>query len=143
MFKCLINKIKKAFADPIKDPRCKGCVHVDGPICPYPKECSTMLDISNTSYNIASKEAEEYQWILSHKEDIEEQLDKGILITTYPHFDLRNKGWAFDIYYKYDGKWKDFSRNSIFSSSYLIQAYPTREEAWQKGMELVKEKSKN
>ena len=42
IFKALINKIKNAFADPLKGLRCKGCVHVDGLICPYPKECSAM-----------------------------------------------------------------------------------------------------
>lgn len=30
-------------ADPCKDPRCKGCSHIDGLLCPYPKECSAML----------------------------------------------------------------------------------------------------
>lgn len=42
LIKKLIDKIKERCAGPFKDPRCKGCVHIDGPICPYPKECSAM-----------------------------------------------------------------------------------------------------
>lgn len=33
--------------DPLKDPRCQGCAHIDGPICPYPDECSAMLKNQN------------------------------------------------------------------------------------------------
>lgn len=31
-----IFKWVNSVPDPLKDPRCKGCVHVDGPICDYP-----------------------------------------------------------------------------------------------------------
>ena len=48
IFKALINKIKNIFVNPLNDPRCKDCVHIDGPICPYPKECSAM---KSTCYN--------------------------------------------------------------------------------------------
>ena len=41
----LINYIFDYPLDPLRDPRCKGCVHADGLICPYPNECSTMLKI--------------------------------------------------------------------------------------------------
>lgn len=45
--KGLFQRLRKRWnyitADPLKDPRCRGCTHVDGPICPYPDECSAML----------------------------------------------------------------------------------------------------
>ena len=46
----LRNKIKRYLADPLKDPRCSGCVHVDGPICPYPNYCESMKP-TPTCYN--------------------------------------------------------------------------------------------
>ena len=44
------NKIKKYLADPSKDLRCFGCVHIDGPICPYPNYCESMKP-TPTCYN--------------------------------------------------------------------------------------------
>ena len=44
------NKIKRYLADPSKDFRCSGCVHIDGPICPYPDYCESMKP-TPTCYN--------------------------------------------------------------------------------------------
>lgn len=46
----LRNKIKRYLADPSKDLRCSGCVHIDGPICPYPNYCESMKP-TPTCYN--------------------------------------------------------------------------------------------
>lgn len=43
----IIEIIKNVHADPCKDPRCRGCAHIDGLICPYPKECSAMLKLDD------------------------------------------------------------------------------------------------
>lgn len=40
-----LYSFKKHNTDPCKDPRCEGCAHIDGYLCPYPKECSAMIDI--------------------------------------------------------------------------------------------------
>ena len=64
IFKALINKIKNIFSDPLKDPRCKGCVHVDSLICPYPKECSSMKSTPtcyNCKYSVYSTGPEYYE----------------------------------------------------------------------------------
>lgn len=44
------NKIKRYLADPSKDLRCSGCVHIDGLICPYPDYCELMRP-TPTCYN--------------------------------------------------------------------------------------------
>lgn len=47
MFRKIWDIIKKCHADPSKDPRCQGCAHIDGLICPYPEKCSAMLDLES------------------------------------------------------------------------------------------------
>ena len=133
MLKELINKIKKYWKDPLKDPRCKNCVFVDGLLCLYPEECNCMQYIEPIAlvvehYAKAITRWEDYKWLLEH----------DVIVVTMQHPCYKDK-FSNDIFHKYDGEWNEYGRNTIFSSSHLFPVFDTEEEAWSEGVKEVKE----